>query len=75
MADVDWPERDRGSLPLGERRVELGQPTEQRVGARLSRAQDVVGYVAVPGYSPPDSQPGCILYIAAYVENSLFCRG
>jgi hypothetical protein len=60
MADADWPGRDRGSLPLGERPVELSQPAEQRVGPRLSRAQDVVGYVAVPGCSPPDSRPGCI---------------
>jgi hypothetical protein len=29
--------------------------------------------VASPGYSPADSRPACILYIAAYVENSLFC--
>ncbi len=34
--------------------------TERRVGARLSRAQDVVGCVAVSGYSPADSRPGCI---------------
>jgi hypothetical protein len=27
-----------------------------------------------PRDSPADSRPGCILYIAAYVENSLFCR-
>jgi hypothetical protein len=26
------------------------------------------------GYSPADSRPGCILFIAAYVENLLFCR-
>jgi hypothetical protein len=74
MANADRPEHDRESLPLGDRRVELGQSAEQRVRARLSRAQDVVGYVAVPGYGPPDSRPDCILYIAAYVENSLFCR-
>src|SRR5205823_1403517 len=47
---------------------------DRRVGARLSRAQDGVDHVAVRGYSPADSRPGCILYIAADVENSLFCR-
>lgn len=26
------------------------------------------------GYGPPDSWPGCILCIAAEVENALFCR-
>jgi hypothetical protein len=45
-----------------------------QVGARLSRAQDVVGYVAVPGYSPATVGRAVFLYIAAYVENSLFCR-
>src|SRR5690242_12086694 len=34
--------------------------TERRVSARLSRAQDVVGCVAVPGHSPADSWLGCI---------------
>jgi hypothetical protein len=34
--------------------------TERRVGVRLSRAQDVVGCVAVPGHSPADSWLGCI---------------
>jgi hypothetical protein len=38
---------------------------ERRVGVRLSRAQDVVGCVAVPGHSPADSWLGCFLYIAA----------
>jgi len=33
---------------------------ERRVGVRLSRAQDVVGCVAVPGHSPADSWLGCI---------------
>ena len=28
----------------------------------------------VPGDSPADSRPGCIFYIAACVENLLFCR-
>src|SRR5689334_23195343 len=32
----------------------------RRVGVRLSRAQDVVGCVAVPGHSPADSWLGCI---------------
>jgi hypothetical protein len=29
---------------------------------------------AVSGYSPPDSRPTVFLFIAACVENSLFCR-
>src|SRR6185437_9906549 len=33
---------------------------ERRVGVRLSRAQDVVGCVAVPGHSPADSWLACI---------------
>jgi hypothetical protein len=41
--------------------------TERRVGARFSQAQDVVDCVAVPGCSPADSRPGCILYIGADV--------
>jgi hypothetical protein len=46
----------------------------RRLRARLSRAQDVVGCVAVPGHSPADCPCDCILYIVAHVENSLFCR-
>ena len=45
----------------------------RRVGARLSQAPDVAGYVAIPSYSPADSKSAG-LCIAAYVENSLFCR-
>ena len=47
---------------------------ERRVGARLSRAPDVAGCVAIPSYSPADSESAGFLCIAAYVENSLFCR-
>jgi len=48
---------------------------ERRVGTRLSRAQDVFDCVAIPRHSwPADSQRNRILYIAANVENSLFCR-
>jgi hypothetical protein len=32
----------------------------RRVGARLSRGQDSVGSIKVPGYRPVDSRPGCI---------------
>ena len=46
----------------------------RRVGARLSRAPDVAGCVAIPSYSPADSESAGFLCIAAYVENSLFCR-
>ena len=48
--------------------------TDRRVGARLSRAPDVAGCVAIPSYSPADSESAGFLCIAAYVENSLFCR-
>jgi len=34
--------------------------TYRQGGVRLSRAQDVVGCVAVPGHSPADSWLGCI---------------
>src|SRR6478736_2641541 len=47
---------------------------ERRVGARLSRAPDVAGCVAIPSYSPADSESAGFLCIAAYIENSLFCR-
>ena len=48
---------------------------ERRVGARLSRAQDAFDCVAIPRHSwSADGQRNCILYIAAKVENSLFCR-
>jgi hypothetical protein len=47
---------------------------ERRVGVRLSRAPDVAGCVAIPSYSPADSESAGFLCIAAYVENSLFCR-
>ena len=48
--------------------------TERRVGARLSRAQDVVDCVAFPRSSPAGSRPGCIFYIGADVGNLPFCR-
>jgi hypothetical protein len=35
---------------------------------------DVAGCVAIPSYSPADSESAGFLCIAAYVENSLFCR-
>jgi len=38
----------------------VGCRSYRRVGARLSRAQDVVDCVAVPGYSPAGGRPGCI---------------
>ena len=47
---------------------------ERRVDARSSRAPDVAGCVAIPSYSPADSESAGFLCIAAYVENSLFCR-
>jgi hypothetical protein len=49
-------------------------PPIRRVGARLSRAQDVVGYVAVPATVRQTVGRGAFLYIAANVENLLFCR-
>ena len=49
-------------------------PPIRRVGARLSRAPDVAGCAATPSYSPADTESAGLLCIAAYVENSLFCR-
>ena len=54
-------------MPAGD-----GKGADRRLRARLSRTQNVVGYVAVPG--PADSETGCILYIAAFFEDALFCR-
>ena len=48
---------------------------DRRVGARLSRAPDVAGCAAIPSYIPADSESAGFICIAAYVENSLFCRG
>jgi hypothetical protein len=47
---------------------------DRRVGVRLSQAPDVAGCVTIPSYSPADSESAGFLCIAAYVENSLFCR-
>jgi hypothetical protein len=52
----------------------LGLRPDRRVGVRLSRAEDVVGCVAVPGIHSGGQSAGLYLFIAAYVENSIFCR-
>ena len=46
--------------------------SERRLGARLSRAQNVVGYVAVPVQRTV--RRAVFLYIAAFFEDALFCR-
>ena len=47
---------------------------DRRIGARSSQAPDVAGCTAIPSYSPADSESARFLCIAAYVENSPFCR-
>jgi hypothetical protein len=51
---------DRICTPISLLKPRLLSRAERRVGARLSRAQDVVDRVAVPRHSPADSRPGCI---------------
>src|ERR1700683_5702367 len=46
---------------------------DRRLGARLSRAQNVVGYVAVP-VQRTVRRAAVFLYIAAFFEDALFCR-
>jgi hypothetical protein len=55
-------------------RPKLSHRTERRVGPRLSRAQNVVGYVAAPDYSQRRVRRAVFLNIAAFFENELFCR-
>jgi hypothetical protein len=50
-------------------------PLRRRVGARLLRAQDVVGDVAVPAKVKRTVGRAVFLYITAQVGSSLFCRG
>lgn len=66
---------DRPDLRVSsDDRQEPAGRAERRVGARLSRAQDVVDCVAVPRQIPVDSRPGCIFMRRPDVGNSLFCR-
>jgi len=68
---AEFPDLERRHLNYDS----AGTHPDRRLRARLSRAQDVVGCAAVPGQQS-DGQSGraVFLYIAAYVENSLFCR-
>ena len=68
--DTDYPVRRGGGRPSSRPDCR----PYRRFGARLSRAPDVAGCVAIPSYSPADSESAGFLCIAAYVENSLICR-
>ena len=69
--------RERRLTIRAQPRLQLRQPArraERRVGARLSQAPDVAGWVAIRSYSTADGESAGFLCIVAYVENSLFRR-
>ncbi len=73
---VQGEQRDQRML---SRRPEPGGNQQRAelvaVGARLSRAQDIVGCVASPAIARWITiGQSAFLCIAAYAENSLFCR-
>jgi hypothetical protein len=67
-AEVFTPRRRRRTLWTGS----LTFPANGESGIRLSRAQNVVGYVAVPVQRTV--RWAVFLYIAAFFEDALFCR-